>query len=80
MIRVDIYTTSRLVDKYCNGECLLRGQCQPQVAQTGNDVSGMNNRVKGQMEVSECPIVAREYPPTGWVAAQNHTGRCGYQA
>ncbi|GAB4026838.1 MAG: hypothetical protein Fur0011_3430 [Candidatus Microgenomates bacterium] len=77
---VDIFTTPRLVEKFCNGKCALSPVCNPKITDAKtNDRSGMNLRVVGQVITSECPIMARVWPFVGWVSAENHTGRCGYQ-
>lgn len=77
--QVDIFTTSRLVQRFCQGGCERKAECNPVITESGSDGSGLNYRVVGRVLVSECPIMARMWPVTGWVDAQNHTGKCGYQ-
>lgn len=78
--KVDIFTTSRLVQRFCLGSCEHVAACNPTIAKANSeDISGMNLRVVGQVIAEECPIMARSWPSVGWVSAENHTGRCGYQ-
>ena len=77
---VDIFTTSRLTQKFCHGSCERVAVCNPKITDANTeDRSGMNLRVVGQVVATECPIMARVWPSVGWVSAENHTGRCGYQ-
>lgn len=77
---VRFYTTERLANKFCNGECIHRVNCAPQTMddQT-NDSSGLNILVKGGIVASECPILSRVFPFAGWLDAVNHGGKCGEQ-
>lgn len=81
MSGVRFYTTERLAEKFCKSGCTSRAECNPTSTNTGeNDQSGLNVLVVGHIVASECPIMARIWPSTGWVDAKNHTGRCGEQA
>lgn len=77
--KVDILTTQRLIEKFCRGECENRKKCNPNITHDGNDQTGLDWRVAGCEYASECPIMARVWPSLGWVSADNHAGRCGYQ-
>ena len=77
---VKFYTTERLVQRFCTGNCTLADVCKPSVTKSEeSDRSGLNYLVAGSIAASECPIMARMWPFAGWVDARNHKGRCGEQ-
>ena len=72
--RVDIYTTKRLADRFCEDECWL--DCNPEFYAQGLFGLGLTIRVKGKAGLADCPIANRKYPNPNYVPVEG-SGDCG---
>lgn len=76
---VDIYTTNRLVQRWCKDRCDYKGPdlCAPQFFSQGVLGLCLDIRVIGKMLMSECPIACRIYPNPNHMPVAG-SGDCGY--